>query len=89
MTVGSGAMQTPTRLSYWLDRPLSWRRSAVWLLAVDVLAVMTAASLPWSTSATSTLAVLWVIALAPTIDWEESCSTSSIRRARCRSCSWR
>jgi O-antigen ligase len=70
MTVESGAMHTPTRLSHWFNRPDTWRRSAIWLLAVDVLAVMTAASLPWSTSATSVLVVLWVIVVAPSIDWE-------------------
>ena len=70
MTVESGAMDTPTRLSHWPDRFHTWRRSATWLLAVDVLAVMAAASLPWSTSATSILVVLWLIVVAPTIDWE-------------------
>lgn len=70
MTVEFGAMRTPTRLSSWLDRLRTWRRSATWLLAVDVLAVMTAASLPWSTSATSVLVVLWVIVVVPSIDWE-------------------
>jgi O-antigen ligase len=71
MTVESGAMHTPTpKLSHWLDRFHSWRGSATWLLAVDGLAVMTAASLPWSTSATSILVLLWVIIVAPTIDWE-------------------
>ena len=74
MTVESGAMHAPTRLSpkftHWLDRFHSWRRSATWLLAVDLMAVMIAASLPWSTSATSILVVLWVIVVAPTIDWE-------------------
>lgn len=70
MTVEFGAMRTPARLSPWLDRPRTWRRSATWLLTVDVLAVMTAASLPWSTSATSVLVVLWVIVVAPCIDWE-------------------
>ena len=74
MTVESGAMHAPTRLSpkfsHWLDRFHGWRRSATWLLAVDLMAVMIAASLPWSTSATSILVVLWVIVVAPTIDWE-------------------
>ena len=74
MTVESGAMHAPTRLSprlsHWLDRFHSWRRSATWLLAVDLMAVMIAASLPWSTSVTSILVVLWVIVVAPTIDWE-------------------
>ncbi len=36
--------------------------------AADVLVVAVAASLPWSTSATSAAIVLWLIALAPTLD---------------------
>ena len=41
-----------------------------WLLrAADWLAVATAASLPWSTSATSILVVLWLVVLVPAIDW--------------------
>ena len=35
----------------------------------DVLVVAAAASLPWSTSATAILAVLWLLALAPTLQW--------------------
>ena len=34
----------------------------------DALAVALAASLPWSTSATSILAVLWLLAIIPTFD---------------------
>jgi hypothetical protein len=70
MTVESGAMRVPARLTHWLDQFHRWRRSATWLLAADLLAVMIATSLPWSTSATSILVLLWVIVLAPTIDWE-------------------
>lgn len=39
--------------------------------AADWLAVAVAASLPWSTSATSILLVLWLIALIPTLDWDD------------------
>jgi O-antigen ligase len=39
-----------------------WRRAADWLI------VAAAASLPWSTSATGILVVLWLIVLLPTID---------------------
>jgi len=35
----------------------------------DWLVVAVAVSLPWSTSATSILLVLWLIALIPTLDW--------------------
>jgi O-antigen ligase len=37
--------------------------------AADGLAVAVVASMPWSTSATSVLIVLWLVALVPTLDW--------------------
>lgn len=37
----------------------------------DGLAVATAISLPWSTSATAILMVLWLLALIPTLTWAE------------------
>lgn len=37
----------------------------------DILAVAAAVSLPWSTSATAILAVLWVFALLPTLRWSD------------------
>jgi O-antigen ligase len=37
----------------------------------DGLIVAVAISLPWSTSATSVLAVLWVVALLPTVRWAD------------------
>jgi O-antigen ligase len=37
----------------------------------DGLAVAVAVSLPWSTSATSILLVLWLIALIPTLEWSD------------------
>jgi O-antigen ligase len=70
MTVESDIMLPPARLSPWLDRFQIWRRSTTWLLAADIAAVLIAASLPWSTSATSILVVLWLIVVIPTIDWE-------------------
>ena len=35
----------------------------------DALVVAIAVSLPWSTSATAILLVLWLITLVPTLDW--------------------
>jgi len=46
----------------------AWRESARQQLTVDVLAVLLAASLPWSTSAVAIFVVLWVIAVIPTLD---------------------
>jgi len=40
----------------------------------DALVVAITASLPWSTSATAILLVLWLINLIPTLDW------SAVRR---------
>jgi hypothetical protein len=40
-------------------------------LLADWLAVAVAASLPWSTSATGILLVLWLLALIPTLDWRD------------------
>jgi hypothetical protein len=39
--------------------------------AADWLAVAVAVSLPWSTSATAILVVLWALALIPTLDWPD------------------
>jgi O-antigen ligase len=43
-------------------------RSAAYLRAVDVMLVLTAAALPWSTSATAILVLLWLALLIPTIE---------------------
>ncbi len=40
-------------------------------VAADWLAVAVAVSLPWSTSATSILLVLWLLALIPTLEWAD------------------
>src|SRR5262245_30360340 len=37
----------------------------------DGLVIVLAVSLPWSTSATSVLAVLWVLALIPVLGWAD------------------
>ena len=41
-------------------------------LGADWLAMAAAASLPWSTSATGIVVVLWLIALAPTLDGDSA-----------------
>ena len=48
----------------WIGRP-ALRRWA------DGLAVVVAASLPWSSSVTSISVALWLLALLPTLDWQE------------------
>jgi O-antigen ligase len=52
----------------WRD---TWCRVVVRFRSLDVLAALTAASLPWSTTAPAVFIVLWLIVLVPTIDWSE------------------
>ena len=52
----------------------SWRTpgySAALMGATDGLAVLIAASLPWSTTAPSILVGLWLLAVTPTMDWRD------------------
>ncbi|MBR0818235.1 O-antigen ligase [Bradyrhizobium liaoningense] len=46
-------------------------RSPALIGAVDVLAVLIAASLPWSTTAPSIFVGLWLLVVTPTIDWRD------------------
>lgn len=54
----------PTTLTARVRDRTRWQRLA------DTLAVLVAVSLPWSTSATSVLVVLWLCALLPTLETE-------------------
>ena len=60
-----------TRRNTLSPRPYAfgtWRHSVGLTLTVDVLAVLVAAVLPWSTSGVGILMVLWFLALIPTLD---------------------
>jgi O-antigen ligase len=46
-------------------------RSAAYARTTDALIALAAASLPWSTSAPAIFMVLWLVAVIPTIDWEQ------------------
>lgn len=48
--------------------PSLWRGSAAWTTASDTFIILLAASLPWSTSLVAIFAVLWFLALLPTLD---------------------
>ena len=53
------------------NRVLSaWRDPAARERNVDILAVLIALSLPWSTSLVAIFAVVWLVALAPTLDFK-------------------
>ncbi|MEP6840686.1 MAG: O-antigen ligase family protein [Bradyrhizobium sp.] len=50
-------------------RPAAWRDPAVWSKTSDIVAVLLALSLPWSTSLVGIFAVVFVLTVAPTIEW--------------------
>jgi len=55
---------------FGLSRILSaWHDPDARILNVDLLAVLIAIMLPWSTSGVAIAVVLWVVALVPTIEW--------------------
>src|SRR5207237_10936385 len=45
-----------------------WRDPAAWLATVDVFAILTAASLPWSTSLPAIFAAAMLVAMVPFLD---------------------
>ncbi|WGD48810.1 O-antigen ligase family protein [Bradyrhizobium sp. CB1650] len=49
----------------------AWRDRTSLLRTADVLAVLIAVSLPWSTTAPSIFVGLWLLAVTPTIDWRD------------------
>jgi len=59
MTLAAGL---PARLT-------AWRDPAVWSKASDIVAVLIALSLPWSTSLVGIFGVVFVLTMAPTIEW--------------------
>jgi O-antigen ligase len=59
----------------------AWRNPLVWAKAADIIAVLIALSLPWSTSLVGILNVIWIIAVVPTIDPQEL--TALVKRPIC------
>src|ERR1700694_297245 len=59
----------------------AWHDPAARILNVDLLTVLIALLLPWSTTGVVIVAVLWVIALVPTI--EAGAFLRSLRRPIC------
>ena len=64
--------------------PLSWKRlshPAAWMTATDIVAVLLAASLPWSTSLVGIFGVILVLVMAPAI--EARAFVASLKRVAC------
>jgi hypothetical protein len=45
-----------------------WRGPAAWMRTADIVAVLIALALPWSTSLVAIFVVAWIIVVAPTLD---------------------
>ena len=59
----------------------AWRDPQAWARAADIMAVLIALSLPWSTSLVGIFVVIWAIALLPTI--EPRAFLASLKRQAC------
>ncbi|MBR0840338.1 O-antigen ligase family protein [Bradyrhizobium liaoningense] len=68
MTAKQPSVASPTTLP---DRSQTLGHSARLLRTADLLVILIAASLPWSTSATSILVGFWLLAVTPTIAWRD------------------
>jgi O-antigen ligase len=68
MTTYPGIQGEPPKLVTWRERQ-GWLNSPVFDQAADVLAIMTAASLPWSTTAPAIFIALFLLMMVPTLDW--------------------
>src|SRR3954462_12343487 len=44
-----------------------WRDPAAWAKAADIIAVLIAVSLPWSTTLVAIFTVVWAVTLVPTL----------------------
>lgn len=55
----------------WLGRLVAWANSPAYLALADVLIVLAAAALPWSTTLPAIFVALWLPVVAPTIQWRE------------------
>jgi O-antigen ligase len=58
-----------------------WRDPAAWAKTADIVAVLIALALPWSTSLVGIFAMIWLIVVAPTLDFKHF--LESLRRPIC------
>ncbi|RXT41771.1 O-antigen ligase family protein [Bradyrhizobium betae] len=69
MTAEPAVLSGPAGPGELRRRWLALGHSAALVRAADVLVILIAASLPWSTTAPSIFVGLWLLAVTPTIDW--------------------
>ena len=68
MTTALDILDDPSQPVAWRGR-LAWLSSPVFATAADGLAIMTAATLPWSTTAPAILIALFLLMMVPSLDW--------------------
>jgi O-antigen ligase len=71
MTVESATWSGPADPQGQRGRWQTWHKSAALVRAADVLVILIAASLPWSTTAPSIFVGLWLLVVTPTMDWRD------------------
>ncbi|WP_076860097.1 O-antigen ligase family protein [Bradyrhizobium mercantei] len=71
MSTESGAVGLAIEPPRWRGRVRAWSGSAAYARTTDILIVLAAAALPWSTSLLAVFMLLWLVAVIPTIDWEQ------------------
>ena len=71
MTAEIDTMDSRAGRAPWHRRLWAWREAEVYSRCTDMLAAVAAASLPWSTTAPAIFITLWLVAVLPTIDWEQ------------------
>ncbi|KIU47971.1 MULTISPECIES: O-antigen ligase family protein [Bradyrhizobium] len=71
MSSESEAIGSTVAPAMWRDRVRAWSASAAYARATDILIIAAAACLPWSTTALAVFMLLWLVAVIPTIDWEQ------------------
>jgi O-antigen ligase len=67
----SGPTDPQGRRGRWQTWQQTWQKSAALVRAADILVILIAASLPWSTTAPSVFVGLWLLVVTPTIDWRD------------------
>ena len=67
----ANVVSSEVKRSEFLTLLASWPRSWFWLLSLDLYPALSAAALPWSTTAVLIFMIVWFVVLLPTLDFRE------------------
>ncbi|WP_407181317.1 O-antigen ligase family protein [Bradyrhizobium sp. STM 3562] len=70
MTIEPGLSRATPLPARRFEQHRAWRCSGTYLRVTDILVVLTAASLPWSTTAPTVFILLWLFLVLPLMDWK-------------------